>query len=194
MHTSVFILIINAIYNLSSFAVPVITVNISSSTQYLLDVPPYNRFMGSCVANVSVDGLEGPVELAIEWQWWRKGEGESELSKLPDNNFTNNESMSTLSYHEVINGSVMYWCVSILKGVDNISNYDNITVSVVGELQITTACILLQAHYIHRLQSTQHTRRCSGYRDIFIQCHHPMDSAVNCIYTRDLRAGIWYQK
>ena len=128
-------LIKDSYFLLFSFAVPEITVGISSSTQRLLDVPPYNRFVGSCVASVSVDGLEGPAKVATVMQWQRKGESDSIFNDITDNTFINNGLMTTLQYDEAISGNVTYQCVSILEGVDNISNHDEITVSVVGELQ-----------------------------------------------------------
>ena len=106
------------------------------------------------MASVSVDGLESPVNVVTVMQWQRKGESDSIFNGITDNTLINNGLMSTLQYDEVISGSVMYQCVSILEGVDNISDHDEITVTVVGESQTTTVC--LAHHNSYNSQVAEH--------------------------------------
>ena len=118
---------------LISIAVPIVNVEMTSSTKRLLDVSSYNQFTGSCLAMVTVPGLDGPLELSTNWQWRRKEESEREISDVTDMSIYNGF-MSTLTTTEVRSGSVSYHCVFSLEGVDNISTYDTVTISVIGML------------------------------------------------------------
>lgn len=115
-----------------SITVLLVNVEMSISTQRFLDVPPYNLFTGSCSAVVRIPGLDEPHKLATDWQWRRKGEGEREFHDITDTSI-NNGSLTTLTYTEIMNGSVSYQCIFSLEGVDSISTYDTVTVFVVGK-------------------------------------------------------------
>lgn len=116
-----------------SISVPIVTVEMSSSTRRLLDVSPYNQFTGSCSATVTIPGLDGPLRLSTDWQWRRKEESKRDFSDVTDMSIDNGF-MSTLTNTEVRNGTVIYQCVFSLEGVDNISTYDTATISVIGML------------------------------------------------------------
>ena len=124
------------LYDFISSAVPIVTVEISTSTTHLLDVAPYNQFSGSCSASVSVNGLTNDViKLMRHWQWRRRREGETRFSQITSTAFiTSNTSISLIRNDEVISGSVTYQCVYSLESLDDISSRDEVSVSVIGKL------------------------------------------------------------
>lgn len=108
----------------------------TSSTKHLLDISPYNQFIGSCSGTVTISGVDGPLRLSTNWQWRRKEESKGEFSDVTDLSIDNGF-MSTLTITEVRSGSVSYQCAFSLEGVDNISTYDTATISVIGMLTLS---------------------------------------------------------
>ena len=116
-------------------AVPNVAVSIFSSVTLLL---PYNHFVGSCTASVTVSGLQSQEGLKGSWQWMRRGVGECQFNNITHtstDSIIHNESrsMSELYHDEVIEGNVTYRCIYSLEGIDNISNNKEIMVSVIGK-------------------------------------------------------------
>ena len=120
----------------SHFAVPNVMVAMSTSTNRILDVAPYNQFTGYCKASVNIPGLtdDNVVQLMRYWLWKRKIERETEFRDVAGASvIISNVSDSVLHHYEVISGNVTYKCVYSLEGVDNIFASNEVTVSVIGK-------------------------------------------------------------
>ena len=105
----------------------------TSSTVRVLDVPPYNAFIGFCSVSVEVPGLEGHVQqFRGAWLWERKEERRNVFSKIQD---MGTSIVRKVVVNESSEGQVQYRCTYKLEGSDNISSTDEESISVIGKLK-----------------------------------------------------------
>ena len=105
----------------------------TSSTVRVLDVPPYNTFIGFCSVSVEVPGLEGHVQqFRGAWLWERKEERRNVFSKIQD---MGTSIVRKVVVNESSEGQVQYRCTYKLEGSDNISSTDEESISVIGKLK-----------------------------------------------------------
>ena len=115
----------------SHFAVPNVIVAMSTSTNRILDVAPYNQFTGYCNASVNIPGLTDDNVVLLMTHWlWKKREGLGNYSDITDTSFiSSNKTTSMLLQTVNVNATnVTYQCVYSLEGVDHISANDTVSV------------------------------------------------------------------
>ena len=108
------------------------TVEMTSSTVRILDVPPYNTFIGFCSVSVEVPGLEGHVQQFRGTWLWEKKEGSNLFSKIHD---VGTSIVSKVVVNESSEGQVQYRCTYKLEGSDNINSTNEESISVIGKLK-----------------------------------------------------------